>query len=130
RVSLAEAHHLYDEEGNRAGAALVTLAEAQLAYAEGDYAAVQRAVAQAETPLTEAGMWGRLLLARWLGGEATRALGDQLAAQTLLESTLRDSEARDVPQIAQRCHTSLGLLAAATGDLAAAEVSFKRATVL
>jgi CHAT domain-containing protein/tetratricopeptide (TPR) repeat protein len=130
RVSLTEAHRLYDEEGNRAGAALVTLAEAQLAYAEGDYTAVQRAVAQAETPLIEAGMWGRLLLARWLGGEATRAFGDQPAARTLLESALRDSEARDVPQIAQRCHTSLGLLAAATGDLAAAEVSFKRATVL
>ena len=130
RARLADAHQLYADEGNPAGAALVMLAEAQLAYAEGEYAAVQRAAAGAEKPLAEAGMWGRLLVARWLGGEATRALGDQPAAQLLLESALRDAEARDVPQVAHRCHTSLGLLAAATGDLAAAEASFKRAAQL
>src|SRR6266508_4096209 len=130
RARLADAHQLYADEGNPAGAALVMLAEAQLAYAEGEYAAVQRAAAGAEKPLAEAGMWGRLLVARWLGGEATRALGDQPAAQMLLESALRDAEARDVPQVAHRCHTSLGLLAAATGDLAAAEASFKRAAQL
>jgi CHAT domain-containing protein/tetratricopeptide (TPR) repeat protein len=130
RVPLAEAHRLYNEEGNLAGAALVTLAEAQLAYAEGDYAAVLHAAARAETPLAEAGMWGRLLAARWLRGEATRALGDEPAARALLESTMRDSEARDVPQITQRCHTSLGLLAMATGNPAAAEASFKRAAEL
>ncbi|MDQ2996870.1 MAG: CHAT domain-containing protein, partial [Chloroflexota bacterium] len=130
RVPLAEAHRLYAEEGNIAGAALVRLATAQLAYAEGDYAAVQRAATSAETPLAEAGMWGRLLAARWLRGEATRALGDQSAARVLLEAALRDSEAYDVPQIAQRCYTSLGLLATATGDLALAEVSFKRVVAL
>lgn len=130
RVSLAEAHRLYAEEGNPAGSALVTLARAQLAYAEADYAAVQRAATQAETPLAEAGMWGRLLAARWLRGEATRALGDQPAARALLGATLREAEAHDLPQIAQRCHTSLGLLAVAAGDLAAAEAAFKRAAQL
>jgi len=130
RACLGNAHLLYADEGNPAGAALVFLAEAQLAYAEGDYSAVQRAAAQAERPLAEAGVWGRLLMARWLGGEATRALGDQMAARVLLESALRDSEARDVPQVAQRCHTSLGLLAVARGDPAAAEASFKRAAQL
>jgi CHAT domain-containing protein/tetratricopeptide (TPR) repeat protein len=130
RVPLAAAHKLYAEEGNAVGAALVTLATAQLAYAKGDYAAVLRDSARAESPLAEAGMRGRLLVARWLRGEATRALGDWPEAQLLLEATLRDCETYDVPQIAQRCHTSLGLLAAATGDHAAAEAAFKRATVL
>jgi CHAT domain-containing protein len=130
RVPLAEAHRLYVEEGNPAGAALVTLATAQLAYTEGDYAAVLRAASEAETPLAEAGMWGRLLAARWLRGEASRSLGDQAAARKVLDAALHDSEARDVPQIAQRCHTSLGRIAVATGDLAAAELSFKRAAAL
>jgi hypothetical protein len=61
-------------------------------------------------------------MARWLRGEATRALGDQ-PARVLREATLRDCKMYDVPQIAQRCHTSFGLLAAAgraTNDCGAA----------
>jgi tetratricopeptide (TPR) repeat protein len=130
QAQLAEAHRLYADEGNAAGAALVTVAEAQLAYAVGDYAAVQRAALQAEGPLAEARIWGRLLVARWLRGEATRALGYRRAAWTLLESALSDAEARDVPQVAQCCHTSLGQIAAAAGDLAVAEASFQRAVQL
>ena len=69
----------------------------------------------------------------WRAGCAARPparSATSAAARALLEATLRDAEARDVPQIAQRCHTSLGLLAAATGDPAAAEASFKRAVAL
>jgi CHAT domain-containing protein/tetratricopeptide (TPR) repeat protein len=130
RAALAEAHRLYAEEGNVAGAGLVTLASAQLAYAEHDYATVLVTTSAAETPLAQAGMWGRLLAARWLRGESSRALGDQAAAGELLQATLRDSEARDAPQIAQRCHTSLGRIAAASGDSPSAEASFKRAAAL
>lgn len=130
RVPLAEAQWLYAEEGNLAGTALVTLAEAQLASSQGDYAAVLRALAQAEQALAQAGMVGRLLVARWLRSEATRGLGDQMAARAILEATLQESEAHAVPQIAQRCHTSLGLIAVAAGDPAAAEISFKRAAEL
>ena len=78
---------------------------------------------QAELPLAEAHIWGRLLLARWLRGDALRALGQRQAAQTLLESTLRDSELWVVPQVAQRCHTSLGMLAASVGDTEGAEAA-------
>ncbi len=130
RVRLAEAHQLYTAEGNAAGTALVILAEAQLAYAEGNYAAVQQAAARAEASLAEAGNWGRLLVARWLRGEATRMLGAHAAARRLLEATLRDAEQRNVPQVAQHCHTSLGLLAAAEGDLISAEAAFTRAVEL
>jgi CHAT domain-containing protein len=130
RAPLAEAHRLYAEEGNLAGTALVTLAEAQLAAIQGDHAAAQRAAAQAEKPLAQAGIWGRLLAARWLRGEATRGLGDQMAARVLLEATLQECEAHAVPQIAQRCHTSLGLVAIAAHEPAAAEASFKRAAEL
>src|SRR5215207_1118998 len=49
-----------------------------------------------------------MLLARWLRGEAARAL----------------------PQIAERCHTSLGLLASARGETSKAEESFRRAVSL
>jgi CHAT domain-containing protein len=130
RAPLAEAQQLYHQEGNAAGVALVTLAEAQIAYAERDYAVALHSAARAETSLAAAGMWGRLLAARWLRGDATRALGDRPAARALLEAALRDSEAHDAPQIAQRCHTSLGLLAAASNDPAAAEAAFKRAAEL
>jgi len=130
RVRLAEAHDLYIAEGNTTGAALVTLAEAQLAYAEGDYIAVQWAAARAEGPLAEAGIWGRLLVACWLRGESARLLGGHAMARSLIEATLRDAEQRHVPQVAQLCHTSLGLIAAAEGDLAAAEAAFKRAVEL
>jgi len=130
RARLAKAHDLYSAEGNIAGAALVTLAEAQLAYAEGNYAAVQHAAARAEGPLAEAGMWGRLLVARWLRGEATRLLGMRAAARPLIAAALRDAEQRHVPQVAQHCHTSLGLIAAAEGDLASAEAAFTRAIEL
>jgi len=130
RVRLAEAHQLYSAEGNAVGAALVTLAEAQLAYAEGNYAAVQEAAARAAGPLAEAGIWGRLLVARWLRGEATRLLGRRAAARPLIVATLRDAEQRNVPQVAHHCHTSLGLIFAAEGDVASAEAAFTRAIEL
>ena len=106
------------------------LIEAQIHYTQGNYAATTELAIQAEHPLAEASIWGRLLLARWLRGDALRALGQQQAAQTLLESTLRDSERWVVPQVAQRCHTSLGMLAASVGDAERAEAAFKRAIEL
>jgi CHAT domain-containing protein len=127
RQRLAAANRLYTAEGNLAGAALVTLAEAQLAYAEGDYLAVRRAAARAARPLARAGMWGRLLSARWLSGEAHRLLGRPATARRVLAATLRGAERRQTPQIAQLCHTSLGLLAAAAADPAGAEQAYLRA---
>jgi len=113
---LAESRALYAAEGNAVGAALVMLVEAQIHYAQGNYAATSALALQAEHPLAEANIWGRRLLARWLHGDARRALGQEQAAQTLLESTLRQAERWVVPPVVQRCHTSLGMLAAAVGD--------------
>jgi CHAT domain-containing protein len=127
---LSEARALYAAEGNIVGEALVILIEAQIHYTQGNYAATTELAMQAEHPLAEASIWGRLLLARWLRGDALRALGQAQAAQSLLESTLRDSERWVVPQVAQRCHTSLGMLAAAVGDTERAEAAFKRAIEL
>ncbi|HYE14264.1 MAG TPA: CHAT domain-containing tetratricopeptide repeat protein [Pyrinomonadaceae bacterium] len=127
---LGEARSLYAAEGNTVGEAYVTLAEAQLHHAEGDHAQTAVLAAQAEAPLAREGTWRRMLLARWLRGEAARAQGHERLAQILLETTLRESEAQALPQIAERCHTSLGLLAAARGDAARAEESFKRAVSL
>ncbi|MCA1592100.1 MAG: CHAT domain-containing protein [Acidobacteria bacterium] len=127
---LAEARTLYAAEGNDVGEAFVTLTEAQLHHAEGDDEATGVLAAQAEAPLARAGNLRRMLLARWLRGEAARAQGQERLAQILLDNTLRDAEAQALPQIAEYCHTSLGLLAASRGDTALAEESFKRAVSL
>jgi CHAT domain-containing protein/Tfp pilus assembly protein PilF len=126
RRQLGEAHALYLAEGNLVGAAFVTLVEAQLEYAHGQYDAAAEAAAEAEGPLRRAGSWGRLLLARWLRGDAARAQA-RPEARELLTETLREADAQALPQLVQRCHTSLGKLAAAAGDAVAAERSFERA---
>jgi hypothetical protein len=130
RALLRDARTLYHSESNAVGAAMVTLTEAQVLYAEGEYAAAAIAAADTEKPLADAGTWMRLLTARWLRAEALRASGDTHTARDLLQTTLHDAEAQGVPQIAQRCYTSLGLLHAATGDTQAAEAAFKRAVAL
>jgi CHAT domain-containing protein len=127
---LAAARALYAAEENAVGEAQVILTEAQTQYLAGDYAAVQVSAEQAEAVFTEAGSWGPRLLARWLRGEAARARGQTPEARALLESALRDAEQQLTPQVAQRCHTSLGLLAANLGDTPAAEGAFNRAVAL
>ena len=127
---LASARTLFAAEGNLVGEAFVTLTEAQLHHAEGDHTATAVLAAQAEAPLSRAGTWRRMLLARWLRAEAARAQGQERLAQILLDMTLKESEAHALPQIAERCHTSLGLLAASRGDARGAEESFKRAVSL
>lgn len=127
---LAQAHALYAAEGSAVGEATVTLIEAQLYFVKGDYVAAGAAAIRAEDTLAAAGTWGRLLLARWLRGETARMLSQKPEAQRLLEATLRDAELQAAPQIALRCHTSLGALAAAAGDRVGAEDSFKRAASL
>lgn len=127
RSLLAEARSLYKDEGNQVGEAMVALTEAQLYHSEKNYSAAAASALRAEAPLLEAGSWERFLLARWLRGESARAAGNEPSARSLFESTLNDSELRSLPQIAQRCYTSLGLLAATAGDKQAAESDFKKA---
>lgn len=130
QASLAEAAELYRAEGNAAGAAGVRLAEAQIFYGEQRYEEALAAAAEAEGPLREVGARGRLLLASWLQGEAARALGRAVEAAARLQATLRDAAAYSMPQVAQRCHTSLGLLHIAAGDTVAAEEAFQRAIAI
>ena len=127
---LVAAGELYLAEDNSVGKALVTLTEAQLHRAEGDYAAAGLAAQLAEEPLAAAGATGRALFARYLRGDAMRAEGQRAAARSLLELTLRDAKLHSLPEITQRCHTSLGLLAMSAGDMPVAEASFSRAVEL
>jgi len=129
-ILLAEARRLYAAEGNPVGEAMVTITEAQLHHAEGNYEAASAAALLAEEPLALAGTWRRQLLARWLRGEAARAQGSVEESRPLLESTLIDAESLSQPDIAHRCHTSLGLLAATAGDTKSAEASYERAVKL
>lgn len=127
---LGEARDLYAAEENPVGVAMVTLIDAQVSYAQGDYAVAAAAAEEAQGPLEVAGTWGRLLIARWLAGESARALGRLDEARTLLHSTLGISEEHGVPQVAQRCHTSLGMVAKAEGNIETARAAFERAIQL
>ena len=124
---LADARTLYAAEENSVGEASVMLMTAQLHLSEGNYSEARAAAEEAEGPFADVGTWRRMLLARWLRGEAERQQDNLTEARTLFEATLRDAGTHDQPQIVQRCYTSLGLLAARTGDRDAAESFFKRA---
>src|SRR5215213_8620071 len=128
--SLEQAQRLYAAEENAVGAALVQFTHAQLLYREGKFEGARMMASHAEPALLMSGSWQRLLLARWLRGEADRALGNFDAAHKLLEQTLHEAEAHGQPQIAERCFTSLGTLALQQGDLTLAEVTFKKAIEL
>jgi CHAT domain-containing protein len=127
---LAEAQELYAAEGNTVGVALIRLAEAQLLYHQGEYAGAALAGVAAEAPFAAAGAQGKALVARWWRGEALRALGQHGQAAHLLASALGDAEHLALPQVDQRCHTSLGLLATEAGELDQAERSFTSAVAL
>lgn len=124
---LDQAQKLYAAEQNPVGAALVELTHAQLLYREGRFEGARMMAGQAEPALLMSGSWQRLLLARWLRGEADRALGKLGPAGELLAQTLLDAEAHGQPQIAERCFSSLGAVALAHGDRTLAEVNFRQA---
>jgi CHAT domain-containing protein len=130
RTLLAQSHEIYAAEGNAVGVAMVDLVEAQLCYQRCDYDGATMAGIALEATFEDAGAQGQALLARWLRAEALRALGRSGEAATLLKATLRAAERQPLPQVAQRCHTSLGLLASEAGDAGAAEAAFKRAVSL
>jgi CHAT domain-containing protein/tetratricopeptide (TPR) repeat protein len=121
RRRFAEARALFEAEENQVSAAMVALYEAQLRYQERQYVAAAAAAARAAKVFEDGGNTDRRLVAAWLEGEALRCAGDHAAAQPLLDATLRQAEAAGAPKIVQRCATSLGLLAASTGDRVAAE---------
>jgi len=127
---LDQAQKLYAAEQNPVGAALVELTHAQLLYREGRFEGARMMAGQAEPALLMSGSWQRLLLARWLRGEADRALGKLEAARGLLAQTLLDAENHGQPQIAERCFSSLGAVAVAGGNAKLAEVYFKQAIEL
>jgi len=124
---LAHARAIYEAEGNRVGAALTLLSVAQVYRAEGKLAQVLQLTAQIEATMLKVGAWGHLLLARWLRGEALRALQRLGEARTLLADGLQEASERGLPQLERRFCVSLGILAAADGDPAGAAAWFERA---
>jgi CHAT domain-containing protein len=124
---LEQAERLYARERNVVGAALVELTHAQLLYREGKFEGARMLASKAEAALLMSGSWQRLLLARWLRGEADRVLGDLEPARDSLERTLQAAEDHGQPQIAERCLSSLGAVAMDQNDFQLAELYFKRA---
>ena len=127
---LGESQRLYAFEKNPVGAALVELTHAQLLYKEGKFEGARMMAVQAEPALLMSGSWQRLLLARWLRAEADRAMKNPGPARSLLEQTLHEAEERGQPQVAERCFSSLGLVALHDGDSKLAEMNFKKAVAL
>lgn len=130
RDLLTKARQLYSAEGNEVGEAMVALTQAQLDYHQGNYAAASLTAAEAEPRLALSGSWRKLLMARWLRGEAERAQGHNSVAKTILEQTLLEANQNEQPQVAERCYTSLGLVASMMGDQVSAEQAFKHAVAL
>lgn len=130
RSLLARAKSLYAAEGNDTGAAYVRLIEAQLNFNAADYGAAELAAFEAEQVLIPAGAIGRGLVARWLRGEALRAQDRADEALLVVEDTRLAAEQQLVPQIAVRCHTSLGLIAAGEQKRDRAEQHFRHAVEL
>ena len=127
---LDQAQRLYAAEENPVGAALVELTHAQLLYREGKFEGARMMAGQAEPALLLSGSWQRLLIGRWLRAESDRALGNLTPARELLEQTLREAESHGQPQIAERCFSSLGVIALQEGDSHLAEQNFKKAIEL
>jgi CHAT domain-containing protein len=125
--SLQRARELYRAEGNKVGEALVALTQAQLQHAHGDNESAYRLAVQAEADLTRLGGWHQILLARWLRADIARTLNYTDEARRLFESAVQDSIAKGQPQITERCHTGLGLVALAKGETATAERHFRNA---
>ena len=127
---LSEARVLYAAEGNSLGEAMVALTLAQMHHVNGNFPATMLAAELAEGPLSTAGVWRHSLMARWLRGEAARALGSVAEARSVLSATLADAVEQGQPQVEQRCHTSLGLASMMVGAGKEAESSFMRAIEL
>lgn len=126
----AEARQLFAVEGNAVSVALIALFEAQLHYRAQQHAEALHLATEAMAVFGAVGFGRRQLFAAWLRGEALRAGGESAPARQALEDALHAAEAVATPQIAQRCATSLGLLAAAHGDLPSAEAYFLRAVAI
>jgi CHAT domain-containing protein len=128
--ALEDARKVYLAEGNEVGAAIVELTQAQLHYKTGKYSAASTLATQAAETLAASGGWQRILLARWLRGEAERAEGNTEAAEPILLKSLEESSQQAQPQIAERCYTSLGLLTASREEMRTAEKYFRKAIAL
>jgi CHAT domain-containing protein/tetratricopeptide (TPR) repeat protein len=124
RTQFAHSRELFQQEQNEVGVALVTLFEAQLALDQDDYARSAALAHEAEQRFEAANHPGRRLVASWVAAEAQRQLGELASAQPLLQRTLAQARQLRLPQIIQRCQTSLGLLALSHGDQQIARTAF------
>lgn len=124
---LSESQSLFAKEKNFVGAATVKFTEAKLFFSEKNYREALEKAASAEKVFTEANFFSRALHTRWLRGELSRLLNENLAARHFLETALEESKQRFVPQITLRCCTSLGQIEAAEGNSEKAETHFKQA---
>ena len=127
---LAAARSAYAIEGNAVGVAMVHFTEAQLLYGEENFSGAREAAEAAQSELATAGTLRRSLVARWLVGECARAESKFSEAEPLLKDVLAEAEFHEQPEVASRCNTSLGLLAAVAGNRNAAEEYFQRSIAI
>ncbi len=124
---LKAARRIFASCRSEIGEATILLNEAQFLFAENKFEDAIKILGQTEMPLAQAGIKGAQLTADFLRAESWRALGNLSDAQKLLKETLLESETNEIPPLAARCLTALGLLANTTNDSKTAEDYFKRA---
>ncbi|MDQ3750477.1 MAG: CHAT domain-containing tetratricopeptide repeat protein, partial [Acidobacteriota bacterium] len=124
---LRAARRIFASCRSEVGEATVLLNEAQFLFAENKFEDAIKILGLTEMPLAQAGIKGAQLLADFLRAESWRALGNLSDAQKLLKGTLLEAETNEIPPLAARCLTALGLLANAADDSKSAEDYFKRA---
>lgn len=123
---LKASRRIFASCGSEVGEATVLLNEAQFLFAENKFEDAIKVLGQTEMPLAQAGIKGAQLTADFLRAESWRALGNLSDAQELLKETLLEAEANEIPPLAARCLTALGLLAKTADDSKTAEDYFKK----
>ncbi len=124
---LKAARRIFASCHSEVGEATVLLNEAQFLFAENKFEDAIKILGQTKMPLAKAGIKGAQFLADFLRAESWRALGNLSDAQKLLKETLLEAETNEIPPLAARCLTALGLLANAANNSKIAEDYFKKA---
>lgn len=127
---LEEARSLYAEAAMPVGEAITQLTGAQLHIQDGDLSTAATILTNVEPIFATAHAEGWRLQTSWLRGVVARRQGALAEAQQLLGETMHAAERVLASQLVQRCAGELGLVALASGDVAAAKTHFRHAIEL
>ncbi len=127
--ALQEAHPIFTQMGNELGVAVVELARAELALANGQTEQAHERAVQAERQCLAAGALAHQLQAQWVQARAHLLQGEAAAAHALFDLTLKVARQHHLLPLQLRCLTGRAMAAldesAARADLEAAVELFE-----